>query len=170
MKAVLLGAMAVLCQATLKVMNPPALAEEVGNEGLINSSLANFGHITYGQTLLGKVIRPSADNAHGCKPFTWSDFPDYFTPELLMMHRGPLNTFVLLSRGHCSNPTKARNVEAFGSTVALIGDEKEEDVSQVIMEDYDGSGFSLKIPAYMIDHNAYVKIQNSIEEGKEVYL
>ena len=67
----------------------------------------------------------------------------------------PHNTFVLLERGGCSNPTKVRNVESFGSNLALIGDARDEDVTKVIMEDYDGSGFALKIPAYMIDHKAF---------------
>lgn len=62
------------------------------------------------------------------------------------------NVFVLLERGGCSNPTKVRNVESFGSSLALIGDERDEDVTQILMEDYDGSGFALKIPAYMIEH------------------
>jgi hypothetical protein len=128
-KLILISAIITLCEAGLTVMNPPSLKNEIGNNGVVESSLANFGHITYGSTILGKVIRPRPENAHGCKPLVWADFPDYFTPELLMMHRGPLNTFVLLSRGHCSNPTKVRNVESFGSTVALIGDEKDEDVS-----------------------------------------
>lgn len=82
----------------------------------------------------------------------------------------PRNTFVLLERGHCSNPTKVRNVEQFGSNIALIGDEREEDVTQIIMNDYDGSGFALKIPAYMVDHAAYLKIKSALADGKEVYL
>lgn len=118
-----------ICKAGLKVMNPPTLTEDIGNNGIIQSSLANFGHLNYGQTSLGKVIRPRKENAFGCKPLTIEDFPDYFTPELLSMNRGPLNTFVLLSRGHCTNPTKVRNVENFGSNIALIGDEKDEDVT-----------------------------------------
>jgi len=63
-----------------------------------------------------------------------ADFPDYFradpfvttVPHIRLM---PRNTFVLLERGHCSNPTKVRNVEAFGSNIALIGDERDEDVT-----------------------------------------
>jgi hypothetical protein len=82
----------------------------------------------------------------------------------------PHNTFVLLERGHCSNPTKVRNVETFGSNMALIGDEREEDVTQIIMEDYDGSGYTLKIPAYMIERRAFLKIKNSLESRQEVYL
>lgn len=38
------------------------------------------------------------------------------------------------------------------------------------MEDYDGSGFALKIPAYMIEHRAFLKISEFLDQGKEVYL
>lgn len=38
------------------------------------------------------------------------------------------------------------------------------------MEDYDGSGFSIHIPAYMIDHLSYTKICQALDEKKEVYL
>lgn len=58
----------------------------------------------------------------------------------------------------------------FGATLALIGDEKDEDVTQIIMEDYDGSGFALKIPAYMIEHRAFLKIKAALEAKQEVYL
>lgn len=38
------------------------------------------------------------------------------------------------------------------------------------MNDYDGSGFALKIPAYMLDHGAFLKIKSALKDGKEVYL
>lgn len=105
------------------------------------------------------------------------DFGNEFRPEPLpgMMGvprfpRFPHGTFILLERGGCSNPTKVRNVESFGSQMALIGDEKDEDVTTIIMEDYDGSGFSLKIPAYMIENRAFNKIKTFLDQGKEIYL
>lgn len=121
------------------------------------------------------MIKPRKENAHGCKPLSLADFPDSFQmdPMMIGMPRVrlmPHNTFVLLERGHCSNPTKVRNVESFGAILALIGDEKDEDVTQIIMEDYDGSGFALKIPAYMIEHRAFLKIKQALDDKKEVYL
>lgn len=162
-----------MCQAGLKVINPPKLRDDLGLDGVIQSSLANFGHITYGQTLIGKVIRPRLENATGCKPLSLADFPNYFDMDPMLMGIRPLrphNTFVLLERGHCSNPTKVRNVETFGAQLALIGDERDEDVTKIIMEDYDGSGFALKIPAYMIEHRAFLKIKSALDKDQEVYL
>jgi len=37
----------------------------VSNDGVIPSSLGNFGHITYGATQLGKVVMPTK-NYYGC--------------------------------------------------------------------------------------------------------
>ena len=54
--------------------------------------------------------------------------------------------------------------------MALIGDNKDEDVTKVIMEDYDGSGFTLKIPAYMIENLAFKKIKAVLDDGTDVYL
>lgn len=105
-----------------------------------------------------------------------ADFPGYFAFDPIMMGMPPRmtllphNTFILLERGVCSNPTKVRNVEAFGSIMALIGDYKDEDVTEIIMEDYDGSGFALKIPAYMIEKKASTMIEEMLEQKKEVYL
>lgn len=123
-----------VCHAGLKVLNPTQLSESLGSNGQIQSSLANFGHITYGQNLIGKVLRPRKENATGCKAFTLADFPGNFEldPVMVGMPRVrlmPHNTFILLERGHCSNPTKVRNVEAFGASLALIGDERDEDVT-----------------------------------------
>ena len=75
-----------------------------------------------------------------------------------------------MERGHCSNPTKVRNVENFGGAVALIADYKEEDVDALVMSDFQGSGQSLTIPGFMIEYNSAQKIKNVLSEGKEVTL
>ena len=49
---------------------------------------------------------------------------------------------------------KVRNVENFGGAVALIADYKDESVDNLIMTDYAGSGYSLTIPGFMIEHDA----------------
>ena len=76
------------CFALLQVINPPELVGEIGSMGIIESSLSNFGHITYGQTLVGRVIRPRAENAFGCSPLTLADFPDSLQAPITV-HPGP---------------------------------------------------------------------------------
>jgi len=66
---------------------------------------------------------------------------------------------VLLRRGRCSNPTKIRNVENFGGTVALIADNYDEDMSELVMTDYGGAGHSLVTPGFMIDHDSALLIE-----------
>ena len=111
--------------------------------GTIDASLGNFGHITYGQTIIGTVVYPTpwdpstatAANVHGCEPLNWGDFSQLYSTNSAEETR-PYSLFVLLERGHCSNPTKVRNVENFGGAVALIADYKDEDVDSLIMTDY----------------------------------
>ena len=46
--------------AQLKVLQPSTLAAEIGDgTGTIDASLGNFGHITYGQTIIGTVVYPT---------------------------------------------------------------------------------------------------------------
>ena len=34
----------------------------------LDATLGNFGHITYGQTIVGRVAMPSNSNNYGCEP------------------------------------------------------------------------------------------------------
>jgi hypothetical protein len=62
-------------EAGLKVMSPLKLAEAVDSSGrgMISASLGNFGHINYGESMLGQVIQPKT-NQYGCNKFTQRDF------------------------------------------------------------------------------------------------
>ena len=44
--------------------------------------------------------------------------------------------FIMVKRGHCSNPTKVRNVQDFGGAIAIIIDNIEEDMGEIVMTDY----------------------------------
>jgi len=61
----------------LYVIQPSSLAETVE----IKASLGNFGHITYGQTIMGKVIKAENENKFGCIPLTWGDFPTVYSTD-----------------------------------------------------------------------------------------
>ena len=150
----------VSCQ--LKVIQPSTLvaAMEDGS-GTIEASLGNFGHIMYGSTIIGSVLvpkrwdpeNPGPVNNYGCEPLSWGDFPDLYSTNT-EEERGALMLFIMLDRGQCSNVVKVRNVENFGGAVALIADYKDESVDNLIMTDYAGSGYSLTIPGFMIEHDA----------------
>ena len=93
----------------------------------IKASLGNFGHITYGQTIIGKVVYPSENNSHGCNPITDSDFSVFHSDRSSESDTSNFPLFVMVDRGQCSNPTKVRNVENYGGAIALIADYKPED-------------------------------------------
>ena len=82
----------------------------------------------------------------------------------------PMSRFIMVRRGHCSNPTKVRNIENFGGALALIADYYEEDMSDVIMTDYGGAGQSLITPAFMIDYKSSQLIEDAVKSGKEVIM
>jgi hypothetical protein len=64
-------------RANLKVLSPSELSIEIdkSGDGLIPSSLGNFGHIEYGAATLGRVVKP-VYNLNGCKKFSKNDFPN----------------------------------------------------------------------------------------------
>ena len=58
-------------KSPLTIMQPSSLAEITKD---LDASLGNFGHITYGQTIIGKVLYPKEGNRFGCEPITWEHF------------------------------------------------------------------------------------------------
>jgi hypothetical protein len=57
--------------------------------------------------------------------------------------------FVLLERGDCHFVTKVRNVALNGGSLAIIIDNKNEDINGVVMAD-DGTGAGIRIPSILI--------------------
>ena len=137
-----------IVQASLYVHGPKQLAElfkdaDGKSNGAIQSKMANFGHIPYGQVLVGRLYY-NEKNPHGCEkgmPFT-----DDFTGD----PDGDLSPIFLVERGNCSFVTMARNVEKAGGALAIIIDTKSENVTDVILSD-DGTGAGIEIPSMLIN-------------------
>ena len=53
--------------------------------------------------------------------------------------KSQLPTIALLDRGQCSFSTKARNAERSGASLAIVVDDRYENIQEVIMND-DGTG------------------------------
>ena len=136
-------------KSPLSVVQPTSLAEKLPE---VEASMGNFGHITYGQTIIGKVVVPRGDNWHGCEPFKSADFPQLFKNDKDKHLNQAMALFIFVDRGMCSNPTKVRNIENFGGAVALIADNHEEDMQEFVMVDHSGNGHSLVTPGFMIDY------------------
>lgn len=140
--------------ATLRVTHPPDLISHFGFSGTVRTSLGNFGHITYGTTMLAPLVHPD-HNQNGCEPFL-----TFFEERC----------FVLVDAGDCPITTKVRHIENAGGQLAVIADAFFEDVEDVWMEDVDGSGFSLAIPGMMISKADGNTFKEALAEGKRIML
>ena len=129
------------CQ--LKLFGPDYLKDKF-DSGVIDAVYANFGYIPYGHSLYGN-INTNLVVSNMCKPLEQS--------ELDKIHHGKevtSATFILAERGGCSFTTKVRNVEDAGASLAIIIDNKKENVEMVNMID-DGAGAGIRIPSMLIN-------------------
>ena len=60
-----------------------------------------------------------------------------------------MTPFMIADRGHCHFVNKIRNMEDLGAAVAIVVDNRFEDIKSVIMTD-DGSGQGIRIPSLLI--------------------
>lgn len=127
------------------VFSPKELIEKVklekGTKDNFETSLANFGIIPYGHSLIGKLYF-DPENPNGCRKF--DDFQ--FTEEDSKDQQSPI---ILVYRGECTFVKKVRNVEHAGGRLAIVIDKKIDEISSVIMSD-DGTGMSVNIPSFII--------------------
>jgi hypothetical protein len=70
---------------------------------------------------------------------------------------------VLVDAGGCPVTTKVRNIEKAGGQIALIGGAWYKNTDEVYMEDVDGSGFSLTIPALLIEQSTATTLKTAFE-------
>lgn len=56
---------------------------------------------------------------------------------------------MLVDRGNCSFVTKVRNAERAGASLVVVVDDREENITNVIMGD-DGTGTGIRIPSMLI--------------------
>lgn len=62
---------------------------------------------------------------------------------------GILTPIFLVDRGNCSFVTKVRNIEKAGGSLAVIIDDSDTDIRDIIMSD-DGTGAGIRIPSMLI--------------------
>lgn len=129
--------------AKLYVYHPRALRNRINSyTGEIKSSLANFGLVHYGHSIIGRVWYDD-ENKDGCSEYKLkidgSGDPD-----------ADPSPIVLVNRGNCPFTQKVRNVEHAGGRLAIVIDDRiGENVEDVIMVD-DGSGNGIRIPSILI--------------------
>jgi hypothetical protein len=72
---------------------------------------------------------------------------------------------VMVDRSNCTFVTKARNVQNIGGRIALIVNNNNEDINNIIMAD-DGTGNDINIQAVLISLEDGEKIKQFIRENK----
>jgi len=86
----------------------------------------------------------NSSNPDGCDstiPFTddWSGDPDDL-----------LSPIIMVDKGSCSNVQQTRNIERNGGALAIIIDNKNDDITDLVLSD-DGTGQGIRIPAMLIN-------------------
>ena len=127
------------------VYSPQPLIEEVkkqtgGHDGF-EMSLANFGVIPYGHTIIGRIYYDT-ENSNGCEPFGEFDFSGDPDDD---KHPTPI---ILVDRGTCTFVKKVRNIEHAGGRLGIVIN-NQNDANGIIMSD-DGSGMGISIPSFLI--------------------
>lgn len=64
---------------------------------------------------------------------------------------------MVADRGGCSFVTKVRNMQELGAAVAIVVDNTDEDISDVVMSD-DGTGAGIRIPSMLISKKDGMKL------------
>ena len=72
--------------------------------------------------------------------------------------------FYLANRGDCTFVEKVRNIEEAGAGLAIIIDNKKEDINKIVMSD-DGSGAGLRIPSMLISYEDGQKLIEFMKES-----
>ena len=154
----------------LRVVHPTELKESFytdihgeKEEGVMKSSMANFGFFNYGTTIKGRLHNP-VSNTDGCVPFTIENFvEEHFEQSKRHGHR----PIIMVDRGTCHFVKKAQNVQNFGATMMVVVDNKsQEDPELLIMAD-DGRGSSVKIPSFLIGMTDGDTLKKEIHEEAE---
>jgi len=115
---------------------------------VINANYANFGHIPYGQSLIGTIYF-DPDNEDMCRrgdPSVLKEMEEVVSAEKSETFPTKI---VIARRGNCSFVNKVRNAERAGASLLVVVDNTVENVGNVIMGD-DGTGTGLRIPSMLI--------------------
>ena len=155
---ILLLCLACTSWCKLHVYTPKELNDLFTN-GEIKANDANFGIIPYGHSILGRVFY-DPDQPEGCNELqltTEEGDPD--------MEPSPI---YLVKRGNCTFVQKVRNVEHAGGALAIVVDDRYEDIENVIMSD-DGTGNGINIPSVLIGRLDGNKLINFVKNESNDY-
>lgn len=157
--------------ADLKVIHPTDLIKQFEGslagynvEGVIPSSLGNYGVFPYATVLRGRLHYP-LNNTDGCRPFTTDDFNGTHLADGKKHNHHPI---IMVDRGTCRFTQKSKHIMDFGGLMAVIVDNKvDEDPEHLIMAD-DGTGSHVKIPSFLVGKDNGEILKKAIHEEEEL--
>lgn len=120
---------------------------------------------------LGRVyFDPLLDTV--CEPLPEQEFKyrppkDYDNPELVL--ESFLPPFMIADRGDCSFVKKVRNMEEAGVALAIIVDNRNENIDEIVMSD-DGTGSGIRIPSVLISKTDGEKLVNFMRTAGQAEL
>ena len=154
---ILLSILAMLAIADLVVYHPRRLRDKVNKvNGTMKASLANFGSIHYEHSIVGKVWYDK-NNQYGCEKFNLT-ITAVGDPDI---EPSPI---VLVKRGKCPFVKKVRNVEHAGGYLAVIYDDKPNEIIEKIIMVDDGTGNGISIPSMLISKEDGEAILEEMED------
>lgn len=127
----------------LVVYSPTELVDQFAEQnGVIPANYANFGHIPYGQSLIG-TITFDPKNPTGCAKMDATEDTSNDPNETKK------TKIIMVERGECSFVQKVRNAERAGASLVVVIDNKTEDIEKAVMGD-DGTGTGIRVPSMLI--------------------
>ncbi|KAM3140912.1 Vacuolar-sorting receptor 1 [Paramecium bursaria] len=103
----------------------------------MNYSIANFGHIPYGEVVAGTIIKPKNNSDDTLCNIT--DYNDTLFQDKIL----------LVKRGKCTFTHKVINGQTLKSKMIIVANDRESIFSTIVMVD-DGQGYLVNIPSVMI--------------------
>jgi hypothetical protein len=133
-------------------------------EGVITSSLGNYGDFNWGNSIRGRAHYPTK-NQDGCREFTDDDFNGEHLEDARKHRHAPI---IMVDRGNCKFTHKSKHIMDYGGVMAIIVDNKKnEKATNLIMAD-DGTGNAVKIPSFLIGYIDGTLLKDAIFETEEI--
>lgn len=134
------------CASSKLIVYSPSELEDIfsSQDGVIQATYANFGHIPYGQSLVGEISYDTK-NPTGCEKYVTTE-EDASSTDTVEVKKSKI---MLVDRGSCSFVQKVRNAERAGASLVVVMDNKIEDVEKAVMGD-DGTGTGIRVPSMLI--------------------
>lgn len=127
----------------------------------MKASYANFGYIPYGHSIIGRLYY-FEDNPTACNELPEQTYK--------VDADGDITPFIIAERGGgCSFVRKVRNMENVGAAVAIIYDNSDEEVENIVMSD-DGTGGGIRIPSMLISKADGKKLIDFVKRATDAEL